>query len=239
MSTRERLYESVLTRLSPDKAAWLDQHRPSVRSSWGWGPLNGQVGRQGIVRDLARAVAFDEVVETGTYRGNSTEFFAHVLGVPIHTVEAHPRYYHYAAKRLAPYPDVTVELGDSREILRRLGERPGDPTTLFYLDAHWEQDLPLREEVEIIAKGWQSGVVVIDDFEVAGRRGLHLRRLRPRQAPLRRLPSRRRVVAVLPVAALRAGVRRATGLRRAGRAVAARHSGRPAEPAPARLRRAR
>lgn len=171
MSTRERLYESVLTRLSPDKAAWLDQHRPSVRSSWGWGPLNGQVGRQGIVRDLARAVDFDEVVETGTYRGNSTEFFAHVLGVPVHTVEAHPRYYHYAAKRLAPYPDVTVELGDSREILRRLGERPGDPTTLFYLDAHWEQDLPLREEVEIIAKGWQSGVVVIDDFEVEGDAG--------------------------------------------------------------------
>lgn len=166
MSTREHLYESVLTRLPPAKAAWLDQHRPSVRSSWGWGPLNGQAGRQGILRDLARTVAFDEVVETGTYRGNSTEFFAHVLGVPIHTVEAQPRYYHYAAQRLAPYPDVTVELGDSREILRRLGERPGDPTTLFYLDAHWEQDLPLAEEVEIIAKGWSSGVVVIDDFQV-------------------------------------------------------------------------
>lgn len=166
MSTRERLYESVLTRLSPEKAAWLDLHRPSVRSSWGWGPLNGQVGRQQILRDLARAVAFDEVVETGTYRGNSTEFFAHVLGVPIHTVEAHPRYHHYAKMRLAPYPEITVELGDSREVLRRLGERAGEPTTLFYLDAHWEQDLPLREELEIIAKAWQSGVVVIDDFEV-------------------------------------------------------------------------
>lgn len=166
MSVREGVYEAVLTRLSPEMAAWLDQHRPSVRSSWGWGPLNGQAGRQGIIRDLARTLAFDEVVETGTYRGNSTEFFAHVVGVPIHTVEAHPRYFHYAAKRLSPYPDVTVELGDSRKILRRLGERPGDPLTLFYLDAHWEQDLPLAEEIEIIAKGWRAAVIVIDDFQV-------------------------------------------------------------------------
>ena len=166
MSARERLYESVLTRLAPDKAAWLDLHRPSVRASWGWGPLNGQAGRRQIIRDLARTVEFDEVVETGTYRGNSTEFFAHVLGVPVHTVEGNPRFFHYATARLAPYPDITVESGDSRPFLRRLGGRAENRTTLFYLDAHWHHDLPLREEVEIITDLWQLGVMIIDDFEV-------------------------------------------------------------------------
>jgi predicted O-methyltransferase YrrM len=168
MLSRERLYESVLTRLSPDKAAWLDQHRPSVRSSWGWGPLNGQAGRQQIVRDLAHVVDFDEVVETGTYRGNSTEFLAHVLGVPVLTVEGNPRFFHYSERRLAPYPDVTVEMGDSRSFLRRLAARPEDRTTLFYLDAHWQDDLPLHDEVQIIAARWDEAVIVIDDFEVPG-----------------------------------------------------------------------
>lgn len=166
MSSRERLYEFVLTRLPADKAAWLDLHRPSVRSSWGWGPLNGQEGRQRMVRDLARTVKFDEVVETGSFRGNSTEFFAYVTGLPVHTIEADPRFFQYAAKRLAPCSQVTVEQGDSRPFLRRLADRPERRTSLFYLDAHWQEDLPLREEVEIIAAGWDRGVVVIDDFEV-------------------------------------------------------------------------
>src|SRR3989337_1684244 len=166
MPIRERLYESVLTRLPPSQAGWLDLHRPSLRSSWGWGPLNGQAGRQEIIRDLARNVEFDLVVETGTYRGNSTEFFSHVLGLPILTVEANPRFFDYSARRLAAYPDITVEHGDSRPFLRRLAARTVDKTTLFYLDAHWEKDLPLGEEMAIIAEHWDQAVVVIDDFEV-------------------------------------------------------------------------
>jgi hypothetical protein len=39
------------------------------------------------------------------------------------------------------------------------------------LDAHWEDDLPLREEVEIITSSWERAVVIIDDFEVTGDAG--------------------------------------------------------------------
>ena len=168
MSRRERVVESVLSRLPEKWAAELDLHRPSLAASWGWGPLNGQAGRQRLVRDLARVVNFDLVIETGTFRGNSTVFFAHATGLPVHSVEANPRYFHYATRRLAPYPDVTVELGDSRPFLRRLAERHASSTPLIYLDAHWEDDLPLREEVEIVAKSWERAVVIIDDFEVTG-----------------------------------------------------------------------
>jgi hypothetical protein len=82
-------------------------------------------------------------------------------------VEASPRYHLYARTRFQTYPQVQVELGDSRSFLRRLAARGPAPSTLFYLDAHWEDDLPFREEVEIIAGHWDRAVVIIDDFEVA------------------------------------------------------------------------
>ncbi len=37
---------------------------------------------------------------------------------------------------------------------------------LFYLDAHWVEDLPLRDELDIIFANWDNTVVMIDDFEV-------------------------------------------------------------------------
>jgi hypothetical protein len=41
-------------------------------------------------------------------------------------------------------------------------------TPFIYLDAHWEEDLPLREELEIIREAWDRAIVMIDDFAVPG-----------------------------------------------------------------------
>jgi len=38
----------------------------------------------------------------------------------------------------------------------------------FYLDAHWQEDLPLKEEVDIVFKKTEDGIVMIDDFQVPG-----------------------------------------------------------------------
>ena len=40
--------------------------------------------------------------------------------------------------------------------------------TLFYLDAHWEDRLPLREEAELAVGSFSKAVLMIDDFEVPG-----------------------------------------------------------------------
>lgn len=45
------------------------------RESWG-GPLNGQPGRQALVRDLFVSVPFDFVAETGTFLGVTIGFLA-------------------------------------------------------------------------------------------------------------------------------------------------------------------
>jgi predicted O-methyltransferase YrrM len=140
---------------------------PGVLSSWG-GPLNGQRCRQQIVRELARAIGFDQVIETGTFRGASTEFFGHVTGAPVLTVESSRRHYEFARRRFAGLPDVAVMHGDSRSFLRSESGRSTAGNTLFYLDAHWHEDLPLGDELSIIRASWERAVVIVDDFEVPG-----------------------------------------------------------------------
>jgi hypothetical protein len=39
-------------------------------------------------------------------------------------------------------------------------------TVFFYLDAHWNDDLPLADEVDIVFQRCPKAIVMIDDFEV-------------------------------------------------------------------------
>jgi hypothetical protein len=153
--------------LPPALVGRLDLLRPSLRTPWG-GPLNGQEHRQVIVRSLARSIDFDLVLETGTYRGTSTEAFAAIFEAPVHTVEQNPRFYTYSASRLARESRITVTRGDSRTFLREQVRRHSDESVFVYLDAHWEEDLPLPEELQIIAAGLPTAAVMIDDFAVPG-----------------------------------------------------------------------
>lgn len=165
-------YACITNRIPPDYAGRIDLLRPSLRESWG-GPLNGQLRRREMVRDLARSIRFDQVIETGTYRGTSTEFLSAVFGVPVLSIEANPRLFSYCSRRLAARSDITVQLGDSRVILRGAAEGASGNSkpVFFYLDAHWEEDLPLAEELEIISSAWSHAIVMIDDFQVPGDQG--------------------------------------------------------------------
>ena len=163
----ERVYDTLTRSLSPALAARFDLMRPSLRFPWG-GPMNGQDGRQAIVKELLKVVAFAEVVETGTFRGSTTEFLAQASTLPVTTVEAVPRNYEYAKQRLNGFPTVRVSQGDSRDFLRQLSANAAQAPVLFYLDAHWAEDLPLGGELEIIERSWAQAVVLVDDFEVPG-----------------------------------------------------------------------
>lgn len=163
----EKAYSVVTRFLPPRTAARVDLMRPSFRACWG-GPMNGQLRRREIVREIAKTGGIQRVLETGTYRGATTEFLVGLFGVPVHTVEANPRNYEYSRRRLAVESQVFLELSDSRSFLRRMGERCPNETVFIYLDAHWEEDLPLREELDIISSVWTRCIVMVDDFEVPG-----------------------------------------------------------------------
>jgi hypothetical protein len=146
----------------------MDYYRyPEWRSSWG-GAMNGQDHRKKMVEAFIRDVPLDAIVETGTYRGTTTSYLASLTPLPIYTVEYDVRTQGFGALALLRFRNVHRFGGDSRKFLRTLASNPklSGKTIFFYLDAHWGEDLPLAEELDIICKTWSRALILIDDFQV-------------------------------------------------------------------------
>lgn len=118
--------------------------------------------------ELTTRIGFVAIVETGTYHGTTTAHFRRTTELPIHSFEANPRAYGFAAEHLRGLPNVHLQLADSRAGLQRLAAARALPTgrVFFYLDAHWFDELPLAEEVALAFRHWPDAVVMIDDFAV-------------------------------------------------------------------------
>jgi predicted O-methyltransferase YrrM len=141
---------------------------PDRGTAWG-GPFNGQRSRQDLFHSLVERFAPIAIVETGTYLGTTTEFFA-ATEVPIFSVEGNPRHYGFARARLCRRRNVNLLRGDSRAALRTLFDGPlrgaRNHNLFVYLDAHWNEDLPLAEELEIVFGACPNAIVMVDDFHV-------------------------------------------------------------------------
>lgn len=138
--------------------------RPFFGASFGQ-PLNGQRIRRQTIEALLDAFAPDAIVETGTFLGWTARYLAS-HGIPVYTVELRPANYHIAKRALRRYPNVTAICGDSVEALRWLDDRSRTARPFLYLDAHWEERVPLDEELELAFERWRDALVVIDDFYV-------------------------------------------------------------------------
>jgi hypothetical protein len=135
--------------------------------------MNGQTSRLEAVRQIIFAADIASIIETGTYRGTTTEWFAQ-FGLPVDTVETDKRFFSFSKARLSGFPNVAIHLGSSVPFLtRRLAGANMNDRVLFYLDAHWENSLPLREELQIIFAHRPNSVIVIDDFKVRDDDGYH------------------------------------------------------------------
>lgn len=130
-------------------------------------PFNGQDVRLRTVRGLIDRFDPDAFVETGTFLGFTTRFFAGNR-VPVYTVEVDPKFYLAARVRLAWGGDVHVIKANSRDAVADLARKRPFNRPLAYLDAHWWDDLPLRDEVRSILGGWSEALIVIDDIQIPG-----------------------------------------------------------------------
>jgi hypothetical protein len=161
--------KQLIKRLAGDRTLGiLDHYRfPEMRSSWG-GPFNGQTHRQRMVKTFIRQLSLHAIVETGTYRGTTTAYLASSTQLPIYTVELKMRTLGFACAALWLFKNVQVYGGDSRQFLRTLAANRAlrGKRLLFYLDAHWPQDLPLAEEIDIVFRNWNRALVLVDDFHV-------------------------------------------------------------------------
>ena len=106
-------------------------------------------------------------VETGTFRGNTTVGLARLFP-KVFTIEMAAELYAEAKARFIHYPNVTALLGNSPEILQQILPELDYP--LFaYLDAHWGDYWPLRDELTILLSVKKPKLIMIHDFQVPGR----------------------------------------------------------------------
>ena len=146
----------------------IDYYRfPERRNIWG-GAFNGQRFRIKIFHELVEILTPDFIVETGTHRGSTTEYLANIYKIPIYTVELEKRTYGFSVMRLKTYSNVKLHLGDSNSFLKGLLDSPEARAKqgLYYLDSHWKDELPIKNELQLIFSKNISSVVMIDDFKV-------------------------------------------------------------------------
>lgn len=134
--------------------------------------FNGQLERKQLFKGIVTTCGIEALVETGTWIGNTTGYMAEMTQLPVYSSEINPRFYQLAKRRLANFTNIHLAQLDSCQFLRQLST--GDIVTqcvFFYLDSHWYNDLPLREEIALIAGHWQRFVIMVDDFQVPHDRG--------------------------------------------------------------------
>ena len=172
MFTARTALEEFHRILPPRASAWLRYAQGDQRFYYPWGyAMNGQVSRLEATRQILYRCGIRQIVETGTYRGTTTEWLA-TFGIPVTTIEVDERNYYFSRLRLKNSANVHVELGNSVEVLTRLvNQTDTSAPTFFYLDAHWHDYLPLRDELDLILTHFSAPVIMIDDFKVPGQAG--------------------------------------------------------------------
>jgi hypothetical protein len=107
-------------------------------------------------------------VETGTFYGRTAKWAAKRFERVV-TIELSEPLYRHAAEALAPYDNVALLLGDTRQHLRELA--PTLPPSIIWLDAHYSggategqgDECPLLGEIEALAPAWERSYVLVDD----------------------------------------------------------------------------
>jgi predicted O-methyltransferase YrrM len=130
--------------------------------------FNGQKNRARVFHALNTEVQFENYVETGTFLGMTTDFLARTAGergARVYSCEIDDRHFGIASRTVGMLQNVQLYRGNSVDFLQSLSSTLSRALNFVYLDAHWNDYLPLRDELLILEK-WQNTVVMIDDFKV-------------------------------------------------------------------------
>lgn len=139
-----------------------------------------EINKQGfegdrILRDTVQGLIdtykIETVVETGTFKGSTTVQFADMVK-QVYTTEINPVYYKEAFQKFRDMgvADIIKNYqGSSVNILPMILPTIPQPQLLFFfLDAHWGENNPLLQELQIIADHKLKPVIAIHDFKVPG-----------------------------------------------------------------------
>ena len=122
----------------------------------------------GQIIDLVKFYNINCIVETGTHMGDTTERLALMFpDIEVHTVEIDQTSYYKASARLSSFKNVRCHLGSSDKVLETLIPTLLNKKIFFYLDAHWWEYWPLKNELLVISKYlYNNSIIIVDDISI-------------------------------------------------------------------------
>jgi hypothetical protein len=129
-------------------------------------PFGGDIYIEKEILKLKEKYEIDTLIETGSYHGDTTLWFAKNFNKTI-TIEINEEKFNLTNKRLKDNKLKAIAyLGSSEKILNEILPTKGiGHDTIFYLDAHWYEYNPLIDELKTIAKYNLRPIIVIHDMK--------------------------------------------------------------------------
>jgi len=125
------------------------------------GPFGFDINVALQIDHVLSAACCDAFIEAGTFLGDTTTFLArNYPNLSVLACDIKKAYADVTRRRVLDCSNAEVHHMDSRELIRLALQRFKRP--FFYLDAHWYDDWPLREELALIDRGF----ICIDDFNI-------------------------------------------------------------------------
>lgn len=140
----------------------VDGEWEEANMAWEGSPFNGDFIMQAAFLKLRDKYAIDTVIETGTYKGDTTLWLSDNFK-RVYTIEVNKEYYIESSKRLLK-TGVRNLYGDSSELLSIILENTLINKCIIFLDAHWYAN-PMKGEFASIKESGIKPILVIHDFK--------------------------------------------------------------------------
>lgn len=117
-------------------------------------------------KKIVKDYKIHSIIELGTYLGGTTRKLGE-MNKPIYSCEINPEYYKKAREYNKYLHNVTIVNQNSIDFLKTyLPTLIQRTNKLFFIDSHWNDYLPLLDELKIIAEFKEKPVIAIHDFLV-------------------------------------------------------------------------
>jgi len=128
-------------------------------------PFNGDNFIANNFLKLKEKFNIENAVETGTFEGGTTIFLAQNFK-NVFSIECDEPSFKKAESNIKnANVNVNLIFGKSEEVLPSILNTISN-NTIFYLDAHWYNDCPLKNELQLIKKFNLKPIIAIHDFLV-------------------------------------------------------------------------
>ncbi len=170
---------------------------------WVVRPMNGQRTRLRTSFLLSQLVKPNIAIESGSYLGTTTQYLVSLVSEKTYSIEVNPEFAAIAKARLeSDIHSGRIEIvdGDSAvempRILRGLDSKA--QIVFAYLDAHWLEHIPLRDEVQALLEWGGDFVAVVDDFYIPSDLGYGYDQYKNHRVDISHIPSSDKISVWVP-----------------------------------------